>query len=357
MRVTIAIDSFKGSATSKELNEVVKKAFLDFDSTIKAQAISISDGGEGTLSALAENFNGQIVMIDTIDLLRRPIQGSYLIVEDCAFIETAQIVGIEGIQPSLETYELATTFGLGALFLDAIERGCQTIYLTLGGSGTSDGGLGFLDSLGFEEQEADFSIFDRYQNVKLIGLTDVQNPYYGENGYAHIFGKQKGGNMASIQASDEKAQNFAQTVLEKTGINLQELEGTGAAGGLGGAIAIIGGSLKSGFTEMAELLKLEKWIKNSDLVITGEGQLDLQSKAGKVPVGLSSLARRHGVPIIAICGSISSNFANTSDYFDAAFSIQRQVLPLEVAMEKNRTLENTYLLAKNIISLFLLENK
>ncbi|MCK1193059.1 glycerate kinase [Streptococcus uberis] len=348
MHFTIAIDSFKGSATSSQLNAAVEAGILAVMSEARVTKVAIADGGEGTIAALAENLDGEFVSVETLDLLKRPIMAKYLKVGDMAFIESAEVVGLDKIVPTSETYRQATSYGLGALILDAIDRNCQKIYLTLGGTGTSDGGYGLLESLNFSLTGDSLQL---PSHVELIGLTDVTNPYYGLQGYAAVFGAQKGGSPQDIADSDAWARSFAKMVSTQRRLDLQTIPGTGAAGGLGAAIRILGGRLEAGFPSIADLIGLEEQIKVSDIVITGEGQLDMQSKSGKVPVGVTRMAQKHGKPVIALCGSISPKFTNTSDYFTAVFAIQRQVLTLAAAMETERTLDNVKKVMENIVAL------
>ncbi len=355
MKITVAIDSFKGSASSQDLNKAVKEAIKSTLANAEVETIAIADGGEGTISALSETLEGYFVEVETIDLLERPITATYFIADNNAFIESAEVVGLDKIIPTSETYNKATSFGLGALLKDAMLRGCHKIYITLGGTGSSDGGQGLLESLGFSIENKDLSCFDQFNGCEIIGLTDVKNPYYGEKGYSHIFGQQKGGNQIDRDISDKKAEQFTQDILEKHQIDLQIYEGSGAAGGIGGALVILGGELQNGFETITNILNLEHKLKDSDLIITGEGRLDLQSESGKVPVGMSRLAQKYQIPIIAICGSIAPQLSNRNHYFFATFSIQREVLSLEEAMNNKVTLTNIGLVTRDIISLLTIQ--
>lgn len=352
MKIVVAIDSFKGSASSHELNACVKETVNQFFPSVEVKAVAIADGGEGTISALREVLGGEMRTVRTVDLLARPIEASYLKVEQCAFIESASVVGIDKITPSAKTFEKATSYGLGKLIHDAVKQGCKEIYVTLGGSGTSDGGLGLLQSFGFDGTTLQFSYPQGWGDVKLFGLTDVKNVYAGEHGFAQMFGRQKGGNEAQLLARDQEAMDFARWVYDESAIDIQGIPGTGAAGGLGAAIVLLGGHLESGFNQVARIVGLENAIVNASLVITGEGRLDGQSKKGKVPYGVARLAQKHDVPVIAISGSIADDVDWIWDEFLAVFSIQTQILSLEEAMNPERTLSNLKFVMKNILRLF-----
>lgn len=352
MKIVVAIDSFKGSASSVEVNRSVEKAIKLVLPDANIKMFPIADGGEGTLEALEIVLGGEYCSVSTIDLMGQPIQASFLKVGNTAFIESASVIGIDKITPSPETFEQASSFGLGVLLKEAVHQGCQEIYLTLGGTGSSDGGLGLLESFGFDEKTFKLQFPASWEDVRLTGLTDVQNIYAGKSGFAHVFGKQKGGSDLQVEARDQVASDFALLVKEQTGIDLQAVAGSGAAGGLGAAILLLGGRLESGFDRIASVLCLEEDIKDADLVITGEGRLDSQSKEGKVPYGLASLAKKHGVPIIAICGMIADDTDWIGDDFLGIFSIQKQVLSLQQAMDKEETLGNLEFVTRNILQVF-----
>ncbi|MGT2716547.1 glycerate kinase family protein [Streptococcus respiraculi] len=342
MKIVSAIDSFKGAATSAELNQAVKEMVEEVLPETEVATFAIGDGGEGTLEALAEALDGELISVSTVDLLERPIEASYFLSGQTAFIEAASVIGIDKIHPTPATVEVATSFGLGAVIRNALSRSCEEIVLTLGGTGTSDGGRGLLDSLTEEDKE-------QLRRVNLIGLTDVRNVYAGSEGYARIFGPQKGANQTQVEAMNKAAFTFVQTIKEELEIDLQAIPGTGAAGGLGGALVVLGGELKAGFPFVAQAIGLAQAIQGADLVITGEGRLDSQSLNGKVPVGVADVARSAGVPTIAICGSVATDVTEFGDYFLATFSIQTGVYCLEKAMKKEVTLENVRFVVKNIL--------
>lgn len=342
MKFLVAIDSFKGSATSNQLNQAAKAGILEMLPNAEVLTIPIADGGEGTLDALSQRLDGFWVDVETVDLLERPIVASYFISGQTAYVESARVIGIDKMTPSSETVERATSMGLAILLRDALSRGCQELVLTLGGSGSSDGGRGLLNALTDEERS-------HLSQIRLRGLTDVSNPYAGSQGYAVVFGPQKGASPEQVRAMDLVAQAFVKQVKQETGIDLQKIPGTGAAGGLGGALALLGGELEAGYPFIAEKLGLAQAIQGADLIFTGEGRLDQQTLNGKVPIGIAQMAKKAGVPVIALGGSVEE-VQGFEEAFLATFSIQKEVVSLQQAMETERTLVNLQSLVKNIIA-------
>lgn len=348
MKIIVAIDSFKGSASSRELNVTAKEAILSLLPDAQVESFSIADGGEGTMEALSDKMEGTIETVSTVDLMGRELVASYLKMGDKAFIESAQVIGIDKIRPNSATITQASTFGLGTLCLDAIHQGCREIFLSLGGSGSSDGGRGFLESLGFDFTSCQLAESSILGQVTIKGLADVTNPYAGPNGFAKIFGPQKGGSPEQLDKMDQEAQDFVNLVKACKGLDLQQVAGAGAAGGLGGAIAILGGAILPGFDTIAALVGLEQEMADADLILTGEGKLDGQSQAGKVPVAISRMGQKYQCPTIAICGSVE-DAPELEDHFLATYAIQRQFLDFDKAIEKQITLTNVKELVKNII--------
>ncbi|HEQ9870927.1 TPA: glycerate kinase [Streptococcus pyogenes serotype M1] len=357
MKISVAIDSFKGSVTSPELNTSVAQALLSVDKQLVIETRAIADGGEGSLVALSQTVAGRWHQVKTIDLLRRPIKVAYYRHAKQAFIESASIIGIDKITSNSVTYAQATSYGLGLAVKDAIQKGATQIEIMLGGTGTSDGGKGFLESLNYDFMTGRSYLDTLASPVTLLGLTDVTNPYHGPQGFAAVFGPQKGGSLSQIEETDQIASNFAKKVFCQTTIDLQTIPGSGAAGGLGGAIVLLGGTLTSGFSRIAELLNLDNSLQSCDLVITGEGCLDTQSQSGKVPVAIARMAKKYQVPTIALCGSVKIETGLAAEDFLAVFSIQQQPISLEAAIDKTTTLSNIKILAANLMLLIAQFNK
>lgn len=346
MKIVVAIDSYKGSASSQELNGAAKAGILEVVPNCDIKTFEIADGGEGTILSLYHELGGELIGVETVDLLNRPITAHYLFHEDNAFIEAAEVVGIDKITPDEKTFLLSSTFGLAKLLIDAKEKGAKKIFLALGGTGTSDGGLGFLRGLGAETNDLlsfegiDLLGLEDFSDIQLIALADVTNLYAGEEGFSKFFGKQKGGTEKIIRAQNQQAQKFVEVLKDDFKIDLQQIPGTGAAGGLGGAIALLGGKIEPGFAKIAQLLKIEDELKQADFVITGEGKMDYQTVNGKVPYAIANLAKKYGIPTVGFCGTLSEDLGEMDDLLLASFSIQRAPVSLEQAIDKEATYIN-----------------
>ncbi|MGX7163840.1 glycerate kinase family protein [Enterococcus massiliensis] len=368
MKVVAAIDSFKGSASSEELNRAVLNA-LPADVWTEKLNVPIADGGEGTIEALRHALGGELISFTSLDPLGRPVVSRYLMTDfkgqQTAFIESAAIIGIHLVQPSDKAVRQGSTYGLGLLIKDAVAHGAQVIYVSLGGSGTSDGGLGLLQGLGGKIKTAsegnplltisDFDLEPARQEVTditLIALADVTNPYVGENGFAEIFGPQKGAETETIKEMNKQAKKVSEKILKKYGIDLANEAGAGAAGGLGGAILALDGKIQPGFTTISRLIGLEEKVKDATLIFTGEGRLDAQTAQGKVPFGVATLATREQIPVIGVCGSRAEDIGELAELFLGVFSIQQSPVSLEEAMKKETTLKNIGLTASSLANVF-----
>ncbi|WP_291291777.1 glycerate kinase [Enterococcus sp.] len=356
MKVIAMIDSFKGSATSEELNHAALKGF---SGEWKKESIPIADGGEGTMAALFAAYGGSYKTVASVGPLGEERLVSYLLTtidqKRVAIIECAAIIGIQLLDPTDKTTRQASSYGLGLLIADAINEKVAKIYVTLGGSATTDGGLGLLKALGAEmsnQPTADpnpllsvshFSLAKvrrLFAGIELLALADVTNPYTGEEGFATIFGPQKGASPQTVQELEQQAKKVASFVKQKYDLDLNEIAGTGAAGGIGGGIVLLGGQICPGFMTIAKLLKLETRISDASLIITGEGRFDRQTAAGKVPMGVAKIAQSHGIPVVALCGQRESNLGGILPYFAGIFSIQSGPILLKKAMKKSVTLAN-----------------
>lgn len=369
MKVVAAIDSFKGSATSAELNQAFfQKVTAPQMATV---SVPIADGGEGTMAAIKAACGGHYQKITTIDLLGRPLTTAYLLTEingiRSAVIESAAIIGLNLITPSAATIQHASSYGLGLVLRQVINRGCQQIYLTLGGSGTSDGGLGMLAGLGAKLNGGtlndpnplnDFSRLDirplrpLLASVKLTALVDVNNPYAGPMGFAQIFGPQKGGNPAILQQQNQQAEQVVAAVKNQYQLDLNRIPGAGAAGGLGGALALIGATLAPGLTTISQLIQLPTICQDADLIITGEGQIDAQTDHGKVPLGVAELGRELNIPVLAICGQRGGTSSRLEKLVLGIYAIQSGPVSLAKALDRDRTLANVSQLGIYLLQTF-----
>lgn len=369
MKLLAAIDSFKGSGTSKELNEALIVA-VDHPLITEKISIPIADGGEGTLQAIQESLGGELLTAEVPDLTGKLIAAPYLITDfedqKIGIIESAEIIGIDRITPSETTIRTTTTLGLGMLVAQLVEQGIKKIMITLGGSGTSDGGLGFLAGMGAlgitkEQQNPLFSTkdiqlepaFAKLANVELIALADVTNPYVGPQGFSMIFGPQKGGTPDLLEEMDRQATVIAKELSRYGNQDIASTSGAGAAGGLAGAILALGGKIQPGFLAISEMIGLEEQIAQADLIITGEGSLDSQTEKGKVPFGVAKLAKKHGKPVFAVCGKRSVDIGAMAELVIGVYAIQLGPVSLSEAMNRENTLRNIGITGKELVNLFL----
>lgn len=330
-KIIVAIDSFKGCLTSAEANQAASEGVLQGMPEAKVVQVPVSDGGEGWLEAFYAAMGGSIVEVNVKDPLMRPIVTQYLIQGDTAVIEIAKASGLTLLKPEERNPMVATSYGTGQLVVDAIRKGCKHIIVGLGGSATSDCGIGMLEAI----ENAD------YKDVRFTIATDVTNPLCGENGAAHIFGPQKGATPEMVEALDARAKHFAEASTKHLGRDCQNMPGAGAAGGLGYAILqYMKAECRSGIDLLLDTIHFDDLLQDADLVITGEGSADRQTLMGKLPFGILQRAQRHDVPVMLIAGRI----ADEQILLDAGFShvacINSPGIPLDIAMQPDTAKEN-----------------
>ena len=355
MRVVTAIDSFKGSMTSIEAGKAVAEGINRVDTAVEVIVRPLADGGEGSVEALAAGMNGRVKSVNVTGPRGRIVECSYFIIEESntAVIEMSGASGITLIKEEEKNPLFTTTYGLGEVICDAINLGCRSFIIGIGGSATNDAGIGMLQALGF-------GLLDKYGNQVRYGALgvkeivsidtsfampeledcffkvacDVTNPLCGENGCSEVYGRQKGATPEMIKDMDEWLENFSRlagTIFENAN---PEYPGAGAAGGLGFAFqTFLNSQLDSGVKIVLEATKLEQYIREADLVVTGEGKLDLQTSMGKAPIGVAKLAKKYGKPVIAFAGSVKREaVACNQNGIDAFFPILRRTCSLEEAM-------------------------
>ena len=356
MKVVAAIDSFKGSMTSLEVAAAFEKGVKKVYKDAEFIKIPLADGGEGTVKALIDNLDGKMVNIKVKDPLMRDIDSFYGISGDgkTAVIEMAAASGLPLLSSNERNPLKATTFGTGELIKDALEKGCREFIIGIGGSATNDAGTGMLSALGYifldengNELEPngenliniksfkDDKVMKEVSEAKFLIACDVDNPFYGINGAAHVYGKQKGATGDIIKILDDGMRNFSNVIEKIKKTDISNISGSGAAGGLGGAFtAFFNSELKPGIDIITEKIELENKINSSDYVITGEGRIDFQSAMGKTPSGVAKLAKKYGIPVIAIGGSVDDEIGNIYDCgITAAFSIIDSPMTLGEAMD------------------------
>ena len=360
MKVVIAIDSFKGSISSSEggaaIAAGIKRVYRDAETVV----LPLADGGEGTVEALVSGSGGQLRTVSVAGPLGEPVNAIYGIMGDgeTAVIEVAAACGLPLVSVERRNPALTTTRGVGELILDAMERGCRSFVVGLGGSATNDAGIGMLQALGY--RFVDDSGHDvgegggalaRIAQIDASGIRpelascsfrvacDVDNPLYGPEGAAYIFAPQKGADAAMVVTLDQGLRQYAQAAEAHLGRDIAVIPGAGAAGGLGAAlVGFLGAELLSGAELVLDSLGIETQLADAQFVITGEGRLDGQTSRGKAPLGVARLASRHGLPVIALAGSVGAEAsALNSQGVSALFPILSGPMTLEAAMDPKTT--------------------
>lgn len=365
MKIIVAIDSFKGCLTSVEANAAAIKGVLLKHPEAQVVQITVSDGGEGWIAAFHSAIDGELVETDVLDPLMRPIRACYLKKGELAVIEIAKASGLTLLKPEERNPMLASSYGTGMLIADAIKKGCTRFIIGLGGSATSDAGIGMLQALSdylnnrkqpcahlsgqvdthrnLAEQLKDG--LERLQTLRVSIASDVANPLCGPMGAAHVFGPQKGATPSMVDELDQRAFAFAQQSSHLYGYDCSNKHGAGAAGGLGYAfMQFLHADYRLGIDLLLDTIDFEKHLRNTDLVITGEGSADAQTLMGKLPSGIMQRAKRNGVPTILIAGRIKDKEVLLEAGFAQVSCINPTDLPLVEAMKKEvaeRNIEQT----------------
>lgn len=373
MNIFIGIDSFKGSADSLELGRAAEKGIKTVMPAAGVHVLCVADGGEGSAVAVCHAIGGKWQHTESVDPFFNKIQASYLLThvngEPVAIIECASTIGIQFLQnnPSNSSYT-ATSYGLGLMIRDALSRNIKHIIITLGGSATTDGGLGLLQALGaklfdqnhkvlpstcnplIKTRAIDFEpAIQLFKGLRVEIAVDVKSPYCGAAGAAHVYGPQKGLRPSEITYLEDKLQVIRKLVMNLYGSDLQKIPGAGAAGGLGGAFALLRSKLMPGFELLSGLTDLKKILRDSDL--TGEGSLDAQSLYGKVPYEIAKLSRSYNIPCVALCGRRDPELGELEGMFNGIFSVQLEANSLANAMKKNTALSGAEIVSREIIKL------
>lgn len=369
MKIVVAMDSFKGSLSSLEAGQAIKDAI---NNRHKVIVKPLADGGEGTVETLVSFKNGRIVNLTTSNPLMKPVSSFYGIFDNnTAIIEMASTCGLTLLTKEERNPMYTSTYGVGEMIKDAINKGCTNFIIGIGGSATNDAGVGMLQALGFSFQDKDNNEISSgciglkdldhisYDNVlkQLNNCTfniacDVNNPLFGINGASYIFGPQKGADKNMVETMDKYIKHF-ESITKKSLKSDPEYPGCGAAGGLGYAfLTFLNSNLKSGIELILEEINLEDDIKNCDLVICGEGKLDYQTIMGKAPIGVAKLAKKYNKPVIAFSGVVSddADIINTNG-IDAFFPITRNIVPLDIAMNKEVAYNNLKKTVNQVINL------
>ena len=306
-KVVAAIDSFKGCLRSVEANAAAAAGVRDIWPNAEVREVTVSDGGEGFMEAFHAAIGGSLQTVSVKDPLMRDVTAHYLLKNQLAVIEVAEACGLGLLNTEERNPLIATSFGVGELVADAVNNGARTLIVGLGGSGTSDAGKGMLE--GIKELRV------KSVELRVIIATDVDNPLYGENGAAAVYGPQKGATSEMVKELDARAKAFAEESAARMGFDCSEKAGAGAAGGLGYAfMQFLGAERRSGIDLLLETIGFDALVTDADLVITGEGAADRQTLMGKLPTGI--LKHSGKAPVLLIAGKISDR----EDLLNAGFA-------------------------------------
>lgn len=373
MRIVVAPDSFKESMTAPEVARAIEKGIRKVNRTCEVVKVPLADGGEGTSDILIDYFKADRFEVKVTGPLGEKVGATYGIIENnVAIIDVASVIGLHLVPKHKRNPLKTTSYGVGELIIDALNRGAKQFIIGLGGSSTNDGGIGMAQALGVsitsatgqdvpfggeglaKTESISFKEMDpRLRRCKFTIVSDVTNKLLGESGASYVYGAQKGANNAMIEQLEAGMKHYASILERDVAKDVVHIKAAGAAGGLGAAFyAFLEADLKRGIDYMIELTNLEREIAKADLVFTGEGKIDDQTLHGKVPFGVAQLAQKYNVPVIAIVGS---NKVTTDKIYEtgirAIFSIVQQPLALDDALRTGKTL--TEKTVENIMRLIL----
>ncbi|MFL2043706.1 glycerate kinase family protein [Weissella hellenica] len=377
MKFVIAPDSFKGSLTAKEAADAIEVGVRRVFADAEIDKVPMADGGEGTVQALTDATDGQLVTKQVIGPLDTQVSATYGLLGDgeTAVIEMLAASGIQFIDEQTQNPLIATTYGTGQLIIDAINHGVNKIILGLGGSATNDGGAGMAQAIGvklFDDNNNELAygggelgklakidmsnVDERIKNTAFLIASDVTNPLTGTNGASAVFGPQKGATEEMVASLDESLHHYAQIINRDLDIDIEQAAGSGAAGGLGaGLLAFTGAQIQKGIDIVVAYSKLESRLENADVVITGEGSMDFQTKYGKMPYGVALAAKKIAphAPVIGFVGKIGKRIEELYEtgVIDAIFAAPSSAKSLEEAIVDSA--KDLSLLAENIARLMI----
>ena len=351
-----ASDSFKGTLTCQDTIRLLTQAAQQVFSDAICEGVPVADGGEGTVDAVLAAEGGELVSTTVHGPLMEERKANYGIISgNRAVIEMSAASGLPLVPMDQRNPLLTTSYGTGELILDALERGIRDFSVAIGGSATNDGGMGFLSALGvrFLDQNGnilegrgesldkvrsiDLSGLDpRIKNTRITVMCDVTNPLTGQTGATMTYGKQKGGTPEILEQLEAGMCNYRDVVFRETGVDADTIQGSGAAGGLGAALAIfLGGEMRSGIETVLNLVHFKERLSGVDLVITGEGCADRQSCYGKVMQGVGQQAKALDIPVIGLCGSLGEGYEELLNHgITKLLTTTNTSIPLEEIMNR-----------------------
>lgn len=364
-------DSFKGTLSAIEVCNIMKLSIKNLYKDANIISVPVADGGEGTVDAFLYALGGEKKSIWVSDAFNeQKILAHYaMLKDDIAVIEMAACAGLPLVKNRLEP-DKTTTFGVGELIIDAINNGAKKIILGLGGSATNDGGCGMAAALGVkfkDEQEQEFiptggtlskiykidmnNIYPKIKDIEFISMCDVDNPLCGRLGASAVFAPQKGADEDMVKLLDEGLAHLAKIIKRDLHIEVKDIKGAGAAGGLGaGSIAFLQSKLTKGIDVILDTIKFDKLVSKADIVFTGEGKFDSQSLHGKVVMGVANRSQKYKTPVIVVTGAIGENIQEAYNKgITAIFSINKE--PMEFSKSALKSKENMILTMENILRL------
>lgn len=343
MKIVLAIDSFKGCLSSVDVERAAEKGIICYNPTIETIKVPISDGGEGWLNAISSSSDYiEYVSLRAHNPLMKLIDVQYIVLnKTTAVVEMAAVCGLSLIPFDQHNPMITTTYGLGEIIRDALDKGYKEFIIGIGGSATNDGGIGMLQALGYrfysrENQPIGYggqvlSIVDKvdtsnvHPSLKDAHFTianDVNNPLYGPNGAAYIFAKQKGADDEMIKQLDKGLNHWSSFIYNATNRDVSSIPGSGAAGGTGSSfIAFFNYEFKSGISLLLDTIHFDEIVKDADMVITGEGCMDEQTLMGKAPYGILQKIKQRHIPVVAITGNIKNEKSLLEAGFTAVYCI------------------------------------
>ncbi|MDE6753822.1 MAG: glycerate kinase [Muribaculaceae bacterium] len=372
-KIIIASDSFKGSLTSRQVGEAASRGIATVMPEAVCEIVPVADGGEGTVESVVSALGGELISVVVTDPIGKPVEAMYGVCGETAVIEMAAASGLPLVAEEDRNPLITTSFGTGELIRDALKRGCKKILIGIGGSATNDAGVGMLCALGFRFTDAEGKDVGRRGGGELSGIvkidssgmlpqlkdaefvvaSDVDNPLTGPRGASMVFSMQKGADEEMATLLDKSLESFAKVVVKENGKDFSDIKGAGAAGGMGFAfLSFLNARMEKGIEMVLEAVDFDSKLSDADLVITGEGRMDMQTIMGKTPFGVMTHAHKSGVPVIAICGSVESEAVTMllEEGFRDVVPIVRGNIDLKEALKKEVASKNVQQTVANILS-------
>ena len=367
-KVVVASDSFKGCLRSDQVADAVEAGIHKVFPDCEVVKLPVGDGGEGTMEALVSAMGGHVIALSVQDPLGRPVEAEYALLNDgSAVIEISKSSGLTLLAQHERNPLKTSTYGVGQLIADALRKGCRRFLVCIGGSATNDAGTGMLEALGYrlfnsagtelngcgenliKIKDVDSSAaMPELKESEFIVACDVDSPLYGPKGAAYVFAPQKGADAAMVEELDRGLRHIADIMQKCTGLDVADMPGAGAAGGLGAAFkAFLNADLKKGADMVLDAVRFDEQIVGADLIITGEGKIDSQTMAGKLPAAVAERASAQNILVVAICGSSDVDFL---PIFQNIYPVTLEGTPLNEAMNPETARKNIIRTVEDISS-------